>query len=222
MGPRIAIAGGGLGGLSAALFLLRAGVRDVRVFEQQSELAEIGAGIQVAPNAVRLLQRLGVRAAGADGRRGAVRGRVGVPPLGGRGGCCSSQSFRRGGRGPVRRAVPRTGRTCSTCWRAAVPSGVVVLGASRGRRCPAGASRSRSPMGRRRGLTPVIGADGIHSVVRDPRRRPGRPGVHRPGRVPRAGTGGRRRSSSPAGRSARSGSARAGTSSTTRSARAAR
>ena len=59
MGPRVAIAGGGLGGLSAALFLLRAGVQDVRVFEQQSELAEIGAGIQIAPNALRLLQRWG-------------------------------------------------------------------------------------------------------------------------------------------------------------------
>src|SRR4051794_41513498 len=57
---RVAIAGGGLGGLSAALFLLRAGVREVRVFEQQRALQEIGAGIQVAPNAVRLLQRLGV------------------------------------------------------------------------------------------------------------------------------------------------------------------
>src|SRR3954449_10196371 len=57
---RVAIAGGGLGGLAAALFLVRAGVRDVRVFEQQSSLREIGAGIQVAPNAVRLLQRLGL------------------------------------------------------------------------------------------------------------------------------------------------------------------
>jgi salicylate hydroxylase len=57
---RVAIVGGGLGGLSAALFLLRAGLRDVRLFEQQAELAEIGAGIQMAPNALRLLQRLGL------------------------------------------------------------------------------------------------------------------------------------------------------------------
>ena len=57
---RVGIAGGGLGGLAAALFLLRAGVEDVRVFEQQSALQEIGAGIQIAPNAVRLLQRLGL------------------------------------------------------------------------------------------------------------------------------------------------------------------
>src|SRR5215213_5959914 len=62
----VAIAGGGLGGLAAALFLARAGVRDVTVFEQQRSLGEIGAGIQVAPNAVRLLQRLGVGDALAD------------------------------------------------------------------------------------------------------------------------------------------------------------
>jgi 2-polyprenyl-6-methoxyphenol hydroxylase-like FAD-dependent oxidoreductase len=57
---RVAIAGGGLGGLCAVLALLRAGVEDVRAFEQQAELGEIGAGIQIAPNAVRVLERLGV------------------------------------------------------------------------------------------------------------------------------------------------------------------
>jgi salicylate hydroxylase len=57
---RVAIVGGGLGGLCATLALLRAGVTEVRAFEQQSELGEIGAGIQIAPNAVRVLRRLGV------------------------------------------------------------------------------------------------------------------------------------------------------------------
>jgi salicylate hydroxylase len=57
---RVAIAGGGLGGLCATLALLRAGVEDVRAFEQQAALGEIGAGIQIAPNAVRVLRRLGV------------------------------------------------------------------------------------------------------------------------------------------------------------------
>ncbi|MFN2462032.1 MAG: FAD-dependent monooxygenase [Candidatus Velthaea sp.] len=56
----ILIAGGGIGGLAAALFLRRAGLHDVAVFEQAPELREIGAGIQVAPNAVRLLRRLGL------------------------------------------------------------------------------------------------------------------------------------------------------------------
>jgi salicylate hydroxylase len=63
---RVAIVGGGIGGLAAALFCKRAGVRDVSVFEQSKELREIGAGIQVAPNAVRLLRRLGLGDALAD------------------------------------------------------------------------------------------------------------------------------------------------------------
>jgi salicylate hydroxylase len=56
---RIAIVGGGIGGAAAALFLHQAGM-DVTVYEQASELAEIGAGIVVAPNMVRLMRRLGV------------------------------------------------------------------------------------------------------------------------------------------------------------------
>jgi salicylate hydroxylase len=54
---RIAIVGAGLGGLAAALFLRRAGL-DVVVYEQSSALHEIGAGIVVPPNMVRLLRRL--------------------------------------------------------------------------------------------------------------------------------------------------------------------
>jgi salicylate hydroxylase len=55
----VAVVGGGIGGLAAALSLLRAG-HDVHVFEQASELSEVGAGIQVSPNASRLLHRLGM------------------------------------------------------------------------------------------------------------------------------------------------------------------
>jgi 2-polyprenyl-6-methoxyphenol hydroxylase-like FAD-dependent oxidoreductase len=56
--PRIAIVGGGIGGLAAAAFLHRAGLRSV-VYEQAPELKEVGAGLVLAPNAVRLLHRLG-------------------------------------------------------------------------------------------------------------------------------------------------------------------
>jgi salicylate hydroxylase len=55
----IAIVGGGIGGLSAALTLLRAGF-DVHVYEQAGELRELGAGIQISPNASRLLRELGL------------------------------------------------------------------------------------------------------------------------------------------------------------------
>jgi salicylate hydroxylase len=59
---RIAIVGGGIGGLAAALSLLQAGF-DVQVYEQSGSLGEVGAGIQISPNASRILHRLGLAAA---------------------------------------------------------------------------------------------------------------------------------------------------------------
>lgn len=55
----IAIIGGGIGGLAAAAVLVRAGF-DVQVYEQAKALGEIGAGINIGPNASRILNRLGV------------------------------------------------------------------------------------------------------------------------------------------------------------------
>lgn len=48
----VLVAGGGIGGLTAALALLRRGF-DVDVFEQAPELREVGAGVQVSPNGSR-------------------------------------------------------------------------------------------------------------------------------------------------------------------------
>jgi len=56
---RIAIVGGGLGGLAAALFLQKVGL-DVTVYEQAPELRELGAGIVIPPNMVRALGKLGL------------------------------------------------------------------------------------------------------------------------------------------------------------------
>ena len=56
---QIAVIGAGIGGLAAALSLRAAGF-DAHVFEQAGGLGEIGAGIQIAPNASRLLHRLGL------------------------------------------------------------------------------------------------------------------------------------------------------------------
>jgi salicylate hydroxylase len=55
----VAVIGGGIGGLAAGLSLLRAGL-DVHVYEQAREMREVGAGIQVSPNATRILNRLGL------------------------------------------------------------------------------------------------------------------------------------------------------------------
>jgi salicylate hydroxylase len=58
----IAVAGAGVGGLSAALALARAG-RRVAVLERAPVIEEVGAGLQIAPNAGRILQGLGLGAA---------------------------------------------------------------------------------------------------------------------------------------------------------------
>jgi salicylate hydroxylase len=68
---RIAVVGAGIGGLSAALSLRQAGF-EVDVYEQAPELGEVGGGINMGPNAVRILRRLGL-AEGLD--------REGIRPL---------------------------------------------------------------------------------------------------------------------------------------------
>ena len=60
--PHVIIAGGGIGGLTAALALLRAGV-DCDIYEQAPELREVGAGLQLAPNGTRVLFALGLETA---------------------------------------------------------------------------------------------------------------------------------------------------------------
>jgi 2-polyprenyl-6-methoxyphenol hydroxylase-like FAD-dependent oxidoreductase len=57
--PEILIAGGGIGGVAAGLALAIRGLR-VRIFEKASDFGEIGYGIQLGPNAWRMLDWLGV------------------------------------------------------------------------------------------------------------------------------------------------------------------
>ncbi|MDE0942780.1 MAG: FAD-dependent monooxygenase [Alphaproteobacteria bacterium] len=56
---KILIVGGGIGGMTAAACLLRAGF-EVQVFEQAAELGEVGAGIQLSANPMRVLAHLGL------------------------------------------------------------------------------------------------------------------------------------------------------------------
>src|SRR5438445_7528680 len=99
--PRIAIVGGGVGGLAAALSLERRGA-EVIVCEQSPALNEIGAGLNLSPNALMALRDLGVEdaviALGSESdfliirswksgrvisrmRRGAFRQQFGAPNL---------------------------------------------------------------------------------------------------------------------------------------------
>lgn len=67
-GKKFIVVGGGIGGLAAAVALSQQGVH-VTVLEQAAELGEIGAGVQLGPNAFAALDALGV---GENARKRAV------------------------------------------------------------------------------------------------------------------------------------------------------
>jgi salicylate hydroxylase len=162
---RVAIVGGGLGGLAAAAFLHQAGVPAV-VYEQARELREVGAGIMVAPNAARMIRRLGVL---GEFRERAVRLDTGW-------------EFRRWQDGTVLSAqdltsesARRYGEHTYTVHRAdlleavrsAVPAGTVRLGKRLDGFAVSGAGvRLRFADGEQAEADVLIGADGIHSVIR--------------------------------------------------------
>ena len=62
MEKQLLVAGGGIGGLAAALAATRAGW-EVRLFERAAQFSEVGAGVQLGPNAVRCLQAWGLEPA---------------------------------------------------------------------------------------------------------------------------------------------------------------
>jgi 6-hydroxynicotinate 3-monooxygenase len=57
----VAIVGAGIGGLAAAACLRRVGI-DVTVYEQAAQFSRVGAGIQQSPNAVKVLRAIGLEA----------------------------------------------------------------------------------------------------------------------------------------------------------------
>ena len=167
---RVAIVGAGLGGLAAALFLRRAGI-DATVYEQATELREVGAGIVVSPNMARPLRRLGL---------GDALGRIAVRLE-------SGWEFRRWQDGRVLFVQPMGdaceqmyGAPCYVAHRAdlhallkeALPSDALQLD----RRCVSVTQDGghatlifarKSGEEERVAADAVIGADGIHSLIRD-------------------------------------------------------
>jgi salicylate hydroxylase len=161
----VAIVGAGLSGLTLAACLHRAG-RGATVFEQAPALAEVGAGIQLAPNATRLLHRLGladhlravaVQPAAIEMRRYDDNSVLGRTALG-------------------RDCEERYGAPYYTLHRADLHRGLVGLlppdALRLGLRCT-GLSEKRElaqlrfDTGDTADAAVVAGADGIHSVVRD-------------------------------------------------------
>ncbi|MHC6219403.1 FAD-dependent monooxygenase [Arthrobacter sp. MMS24-S77] len=163
--PQIAIIGGGIGGMAAAAFLDRAGLPS-KVYEQASAIKEVGAGLVVAPNAARMLRHLGVL---DELKKRSVQLETGW-------------EFRRWKDGTILSAENLTtecerlyGEHTYTAHRAdlleiinsAVPSGTIQLG----KRCVGVSLDEGKPTVRFEDgevIHPdiLIGADGIHSIVR--------------------------------------------------------
>lgn len=57
---KVAIVGGGIGGMSLALSLMAARIEDIDIYESSSDIRELGVGINVLPHAVRELDELGL------------------------------------------------------------------------------------------------------------------------------------------------------------------
>jgi salicylate hydroxylase len=160
---RVAIIGGGIGGLTAANALLRAGV-EVSVYEAAGELKEIGAGVALHANAMRVLRFIGVEEAvrKVAGRTENAITRDGIT------GRIISKTSRA-------RQVELMGIEPATVHRAdlldvlaaALPEGIASLG----KRCVSVESGGSSATARFADGTSaeadvIIGADGIHSAVR--------------------------------------------------------
>lgn len=151
------IVGGGIGGLAAAVALVRRGWQ-VEVLERASELTEVGAGLSLWPNALRALDHLGLGEAVRD--RALVGMRGGIQDISGRwlARTDTDELERRYGKAAVlhradlvevlRTAVPAASLRTGVTVRSAHPEGTVVHseGTATG--------------------DLVVGADGIHSIVR--------------------------------------------------------
>ena len=187
---RVAIIGGGIGGLTAANALLRAGA-EVYVYEAAGELKEIGAGVALHANAMRVLRFIGVEDGRAEGRgRDRVRGHQGRDHRAGHlqdepGAAGGAAGHRAGDRAPgrparrARRGAARGHRVARQAVRR--PSdvrGVVGDRAVRGRH------NRRGGRDHRRGRDPLRRADGAV--------RAGRAAVHREDLLPVGHPGGGR------------------------------
>jgi salicylate hydroxylase/6-hydroxynicotinate 3-monooxygenase len=161
-GPSVAIVGAGIGGLALAATLRQIGI-DARVHEQAPRFARIGAGIQMMPNSMKVLRRIGVE---QQLRRTAF-----MP---------YSHLNREWDTGEIRRELPMPeelfGAPYLCMHRAdlhdalvsAVPQEMIHLGKKLvGLEQGAGQVTLAFADGTRTHADAVVGADGVHSIVRD-------------------------------------------------------
>jgi salicylate hydroxylase len=160
---RVAIIGGGIGGLTAACALRERGI-EVAIYESAPELREIGAGVALHPNAMKVFRSLGLE----DDVRATA----------GRSDWALTRNWKTGrviSRTSRREQAALFGSAGATVHRAdlldvlarSLPSGMVTLGA----RCVGVESAGDVAVARFKDGSEVeadviIGADGIHSAVR--------------------------------------------------------
>jgi salicylate hydroxylase/6-hydroxynicotinate 3-monooxygenase len=162
----VAIVGAGMGGLTAAACLRRVGI-DVTIYEQAQRFTRLGAGIQQSPNAVKVLRRLGLEPRlrqvafqpAAALNRDSVSGEV----LWERGMGAESEA-----RYGAPYLVLHRGDLHATLL-SAVPAEVIRLGHRLVglEQMASGATRLTFADGHAVEVDAVIGADGVHSVVRE-------------------------------------------------------
>lgn len=158
MALRAVVVGGGLGGLAAAVALTQAGI-DVQVHEQAQQLTEVGAGVSLAPNGLRMLERLGlsesVERAGARYMRAQLLLSDGQPAT------HEPDQFTRPGRNV---GIHRADLLALLAGQ--LPAGAVQTGhRCRGFSQDAGAATVVFADETTATADVVIGADGIHSVL---------------------------------------------------------
>ncbi len=158
----IAIVGAGMGGLAAAATLRQVGI-DVQVYEQAARFARIGAGIQMMPNSMKVLRGIGIE----------ERLRItSFAPF--------SHLNRIGDTGEVTRELPMPESLYNAPYlcmhraelhgalASAVPAEIIHLDKKLvGLDQAAGQVRLRFADGARAQADAVVGADGVHSLVRD-------------------------------------------------------
>jgi salicylate hydroxylase len=157
---RAVVIGGGIGGTAAAVALARAGVDD-QVHEQARQLTEVGAGVSLAPNGLRMLDRLGV----GEGIRRLGARHVSTQLLlhDGQPAPHDRNQFVRAGRNVGIHRADLLGLLAGQLQAGTVRTGYRCTGFSQDAvRATAGFADGRTAT-----ADVVIGADGIHSVLRD-------------------------------------------------------